>query len=306
MRVCRPKARAGTVHICFCGRKAEQLATVINAWLSQPISLSLCPSCVNRISPPNIAWLSNLRRHRAEAPPIIGGKGLRQWQVCQRKAFLNSASMVDRLAQLEKENAQLRKENKLLKQVKKTEGGAKMTPATAREGRAVSALRARVTPPSRSTGLSPCRLPRERASHASRVFAFFPRLPRASYAVPPSRSPSPFALYLSCPPDDRIHLRLRLSRHLFGHTPTDSPLDLQHPPRVLCLVPCRKRHNSEHVAHLSYCTSRSLPASPRLATSGRRLRAPPAQSTHKHTWRAQTHTDDQRPVRPPKYCSPAR
>ena len=63
----------------------------------------------------------NKRPRRAEAPPIIGGKGLRQWQVCQRKAFLNSWSMVDRLAQLERENAELRKENnKLLKQVNTT------------------------------------------------------------------------------------------------------------------------------------------------------------------------------------------
>lgn len=53
----------------------------------------------------------------AESPPIVGGKGLRQWQVSQRKAFLNSWSMVDRLSHLETENAQLRKENDLLRKV---------------------------------------------------------------------------------------------------------------------------------------------------------------------------------------------
>lgn len=56
-----------------------------------------------------------------EAPPIVGGKGLRQWQVCQRKAYLNSWSLVERLTQLEKENAQLRKENNLLRKAKVNE-----------------------------------------------------------------------------------------------------------------------------------------------------------------------------------------
>ncbi|CAM9602998.1 unnamed protein product, partial [Hapterophycus canaliculatus] len=53
----------------------------------------------------------------SEALPIVGGKGLRQWQVCQRRAYLNSWSMMDRLMQLEMENAQLRKENDILRKV---------------------------------------------------------------------------------------------------------------------------------------------------------------------------------------------
>ena len=53
----------------------------------------------------------------ADALPIVGGKGLRQWQIAQRKAFLNGWSMVDRLSHLETENAQLRKENDLLRKV---------------------------------------------------------------------------------------------------------------------------------------------------------------------------------------------
>lgn len=51
----------------------------------------------------------------------MGGKGLRQWQVCQRKAYLNSWSLVERLTRLEKENAQLRKENNLLRKAKVNE-----------------------------------------------------------------------------------------------------------------------------------------------------------------------------------------
>lgn len=57
-----------------------------------------------------------------EAPPIVGGKGLRQWQVSQRKAFLNGWSMMDRLTHLESENAQLRKENDLLRKVRRVPG----------------------------------------------------------------------------------------------------------------------------------------------------------------------------------------
>lgn len=53
----------------------------------------------------------------AEAPPIVGGKGLRQWQIAQRKAFLNGWSMMDRLTFLEYENARLIKENDLLRKV---------------------------------------------------------------------------------------------------------------------------------------------------------------------------------------------
>lgn len=45
----------------------------------------------------------------------MGGKGLRQWQISQRKAFMNGWSMIDRLTHLEDENANLRKENNLLK-----------------------------------------------------------------------------------------------------------------------------------------------------------------------------------------------
>lgn len=48
----------------------------------------------------------------------MGGKGLRQWQVYQRKAYLNSWSMMDRLAHLERENALLRRENDLLRKVR--------------------------------------------------------------------------------------------------------------------------------------------------------------------------------------------
>lgn len=49
----------------------------------------------------------------------MGGKGLRQWQISQRKAFLNGWSMMDRLTHLESENAQLRKENGLLRKVRR-------------------------------------------------------------------------------------------------------------------------------------------------------------------------------------------
>eukprot|EP00752_Nemacystus_decipiens_P001895 g1825.t1 len=65
----------------------------------------------------------------SEAPPIVGGNGLRQWQVCQRKAYLNSWSLVERLTQLEKENAQLKKENNRLRKMKSASAG-RATPLT--------------------------------------------------------------------------------------------------------------------------------------------------------------------------------
>lgn len=53
----------------------------------------------------------------AESVPIVGGKGLREWQVLKRKAYLNSWSMMDRLAHLERENALIKKELVMLRKV---------------------------------------------------------------------------------------------------------------------------------------------------------------------------------------------
>lgn len=60
----------------------------------------------------------------AEATPVMGGQGLKEWQRVKCRAYENSWSLVERLAELERENALLRRENDMMRKVRYAEGSS--------------------------------------------------------------------------------------------------------------------------------------------------------------------------------------